>query len=186
VKTISEDNRTKMMTGTMTWYSPTSSSRASNNSRGEIPDDDCIDYHDVEAGQGSPDELAAATEGLVMSAEQARMSRDGVQSLRRLVIQCEDAYQAQAMLKTSSECEPPFIKLRDGAEPVRMSARKYVPPQLNFMRDKIRELEELNFVYKNSKAEWASPPLILLKPGPEQYRMRVYLRISNASIKPTA
>jgi hypothetical protein len=38
------------------------------------------------------------------------------------------------------------IKLRDGAEPVRMSARKYAPPQLKFMRDKIRELEELGLM----------------------------------------
>jgi hypothetical protein len=26
---------------------------------GDIPDDDPIDYHDVDAGQGSPEELAA-------------------------------------------------------------------------------------------------------------------------------
>jgi hypothetical protein len=34
-----------------------------------------------------------------------------------------------------------------------MPARKYAPPQLKFMRDKKQELEELNLVYKNSKAE---------------------------------
>jgi hypothetical protein len=78
------------------------------------------------------------------------------------------------------------IKLRDGAEPVRMSARKYAPPQLKFMRDKIRELEKLGLVYKNTGAEWASPPLILPKPGPDQYCMTVDLRVPNASTKPTA
>jgi hypothetical protein len=35
---------------------------------------------------------------------------------------------------------------------VRMSARKYAPPQLKFMRDKIRELEELGLVVKNTGA----------------------------------
>jgi hypothetical protein len=49
--------------------------------------------------------------------------------------------------------KPIVIKLRDGAEPVQMSARKYAPPQLKFMRDKIRELEELGLVYKNTGAE---------------------------------
>jgi hypothetical protein len=49
--------------------------------------------------------------------------------------------------------KPLVIKLRDVAEPVRMSARKYAPPQLKFMRDKIRELEELGLVYKNTGAE---------------------------------
>jgi Reverse transcriptase (RNA-dependent DNA polymerase) len=40
-------------------------------------------------------------------------------------------------------------------------------------------------VYKNTEAEWASPPLILPKPGPDQYRMTVDLRVPNAP-KPTA
>jgi hypothetical protein len=54
------------------------------------------------------------------------------------------------------------------------------------MRDKIRDLEELGLMYKNTGAERKSPPLILPKPRPEQYRMTVYLRVSNASTKPTA
>jgi hypothetical protein len=41
-------------------------------------------------------------------------------------------------------------------------------------------------VYKNTGAEWASPPFILLEPGPEQYRMTVDLRVPNASTTPTA
>jgi hypothetical protein len=45
---------------------------------GEIPDDNPIDYHDVDVGQGSPEELADAIKGLITSAEQAGMSRDGV------------------------------------------------------------------------------------------------------------
>jgi hypothetical protein len=44
----------------------------------------------------------------------------------------------------------------------------------------------LNLVYKNSEAEWASPPLTLPKPGPDQYRMTVDLRLPNASKVPAA
>jgi hypothetical protein len=77
--------------------------------------------------------------------------------------------------------KPLVIKLRDGAEPVRMSARKYDPPQLRFMRDKINELDELGLVVKNTEAEWTSPALILLNPGPDQYRMTVDLHVPNAS-----
>jgi hypothetical protein len=47
---------------------------------GDIPDDDTIYYHDVDVGQGSPEDLADAIEGLLTSAEQAGMPRDGVQS----------------------------------------------------------------------------------------------------------
>jgi hypothetical protein len=81
--------------------------------------------------------------------------------------------------------KPLVIKLREGAEPMRMLARKYATPQLKFMRDKIRELEGLGLAYKNTGAEWASPPIILPKPGPYQYRMTVDLRVPNASTKPT-
>jgi hypothetical protein len=81
--------------------------------------------------------------------------------------------------------KPLVIKLRDGAEPVRMTARKYAPPQRKFMRDKTRKLEELGLVYKNIGAEWASSPLIFPKPGPDQYRMTVDLSVPNASTRPT-
>jgi hypothetical protein len=153
---------------------------------GDIPDDDPIDYHDVDVGKGSPEELADAIEGLIMSAEQAGVSRDGVQSLRQLVRECKDVFRLKLGADPPANVKPLVIKLRDGAEPVRMSARKCDPPQLKFMRDKIGELEELSLVYKNTGAEWASPPLILPKPGPDHYRMTVDLRVPNASTKPTA
>jgi hypothetical protein len=35
----------------------------------DIPDDDPIDYHDADVGQGIPEELADAIEGLLTSAE---------------------------------------------------------------------------------------------------------------------
>jgi hypothetical protein len=153
---------------------------------GDIPDDDPIDYHDVDVGQGIPEELADAIEGLISSAEKTGTSQDGVQSLRQLVTECKDVLRIKPGADLPANVKPLVIKLRDGAETVRMSARKYAPPQLKFMRDKIRELEELDLVYRSTGAEWASPPLILPKPGPDQYRMTVDLRVPNASTKPTA
>jgi hypothetical protein len=75
---------------------------------GDIPDDDPIDYHDVDVGQGSPEELADAIENFSTSAEQAGMSRDGVQSLRQLVTECKDVFRlklAQMLRRPSCECE---------------------------------------------------------------------------------
>jgi hypothetical protein len=74
------------------------------------------------------------------------MSRDGVQSFRQLVTECKDVFRLKLGADPNANVKPLVIKLRDGAEPVRMSARKYAPPQLKFMRDKIRELEELGFL----------------------------------------
>jgi hypothetical protein len=114
------------------------------------------------------------------------MYRDGVQNLRQLVTECKDVFRLKLGAHPPANVKPLVIKLRDGAEPVRMSARNYAPPQLKFMRNKMRELEELGLVYKNSRAERANPPLILPKPGPDQYRITVDLRVPNASTKPTA
>jgi hypothetical protein len=153
---------------------------------GDIPDDDPIDYHDVDVGQGIPEELADAIEGLIASAEQAGMYWDGVQSLRQLVTECKDVVRIKLGADPLANVKPLVVKLREGAEPVRMSACKYAPQQLKFMRDKIRELEVLGLVYKNTGAEMASPPLIFPKPGPDNYSITVDLHVPNASNKPTA
>jgi hypothetical protein len=113
---------------------------------GDIPHDDPLNCHDVDVEQGSPKELADAIEGLLTSAEQAGMSRDDVQSLRHLVTECKDAFRLKLGAEPPANVKLLVIKLRDGAKPVRMSARKYAPPQLKFMRDKIRKLEELGLV----------------------------------------
>jgi hypothetical protein len=57
---------------------------------------------------------------------------------------------------------------------------------MKFMQDTICGLEELNLVYKNSEEERASPPLMLPKPGPDQYRMKVDQCVQNTSKNPTA
>jgi hypothetical protein len=96
----------------------------------DIPDDDPIDYHDVDIGQGRPEELAGAIEGLITSAEQTGMYRDGGQSLRQLVIECKDVFRLKLGADPPANVKLLIIKRRDGAEPVRMSALKYAPSQL--------------------------------------------------------
>jgi hypothetical protein len=154
-------------------------------SYGAIPDDDPIDYHDVTVRQGCPEELADAIGGFVTSTEQAGISRDDVQSLRQLVTECKHVSRLKLGAYPPANVKPLVIKLREGAEPVRLSALKKASPQLKFMRDKIRELFKLVLVYKYNGAEWASHLLILPKPWPDQYRITGDLRVPNASTKPT-
>jgi hypothetical protein len=68
------------------------------------------------------------------------MSRDGVQSLRRLVTECKDVFRLKIGADPPANVKPLVINLRDGAEPVQMSARKYALSQMKFMRDEINEL----------------------------------------------
>jgi hypothetical protein len=95
-------------------------------------DHDPIEYHDVDVGQGSPEEMADAIEGLLTSAEKAGMSRDGAQSLRQLATDCKDVFRLKIGVDPPANVKLLVIKLRDGAVPVRMSARKYAPLQLKF------------------------------------------------------
>jgi hypothetical protein len=94
---------------------------------GDIPDDDPIDYHAVDVGQGSPEELADAIEGLLTSAEKAGMARDGAQSLRQLVTECKDVFRLKLGADPPTNVKPLVIKLRDGAEPVRIVGIRCVP-----------------------------------------------------------
>jgi hypothetical protein len=74
---------------------------------GDIPDDDPIDYHDVDVRQGSPEELADAIESLLTSAEQAGMYRDGLQRLTTVCDRVQGRFQAQDWRRSSCECEAP-------------------------------------------------------------------------------
>jgi hypothetical protein len=85
---------------------------------GDVPDDDPIDYHDVDVGQGSLEELEDAIEGLLTSAEQAGMSTDGVQILRQLVTECKDVFRLKLGADPPANVKPLVIKLRDGVESV--------------------------------------------------------------------
>jgi hypothetical protein len=95
---------------------------------GDIPDDDPIDYHDVDVGQGIPEELANAIEGFLTSAEQEGMLRVGVQSLRQLMTENKEVFGLKLGADPLANVKPLVIKPRDGAEPVRMPARKYASP----------------------------------------------------------
>jgi hypothetical protein len=88
---------------------------------GHIPDSDPINNRDVEVGQGIPEELADAIEGFITSAEQAGIYRHGLQSLRQLVTECKDIFRLKLGADPPANVKPLVIKLRDGAEPVRMS-----------------------------------------------------------------
>jgi hypothetical protein len=46
------------------------------------------------------------------------MSRDGVQSLRQLVIECKEVNRLKIGADPPANVKPLVIKLRDGAEPV--------------------------------------------------------------------
>jgi hypothetical protein len=75
---------------------------------------------------------------------------------------------------------PLQIQLKPGAQPVRVPTGTYSMPQMRFMEAKLKENDELGLIRRNPASEWASPPLILPKPGPEGFRFTMDLRVPNA------
>jgi hypothetical protein len=98
------------------------------------------------------------------------VSRDGAQSLRQLVTECKDVFRLKLGADPESFCHQAARRCRTRAN---VSSQK-------FNRDRIRVLGELGMVYKNTGAEWASSLLILSKPGHDQYRATVDLRVPDS------
>jgi hypothetical protein len=73
----------------------------------DIPDDEPIDYHDVDVEKESPEELADAIEGLITSADQAGMSWNDVQSLRQLMTECKDVFRLKLGADPPANFEAP-------------------------------------------------------------------------------
>lgn len=69
------------------------------------------------------------------------------------------------------------IRIRDGAIPLKMKARRYNGPQRKFLNEYMRKLLDKGFVEKRSTASWQTTPLIVPKPGKkDEYGMAVDLQ----------
>lgn len=72
-----------------------------------------------------------------------------------------------------------IITLKSNAKQVRVKLRRYSPPQAAFLRRKVGELIQLGLVRRNNRSQWACAPLLVPKPGPEEFRFTVDLRPVN-------
>lgn len=92
--------------------------------------------------------------------------------------------------KTLSQDSPakvtPFeTTLKPGAQPVRCKARRYSPEQSEFMAKFTDMLTKYGLVYENCNSKWASPVVVVRKPGNRGLRMCVDLRAVNAVCEAT-
>lgn len=68
---------------------------------------------------------------------------------------------------------PMEIRFLKDAVPIRVKTGRYAQAQAEFLREEVEKLERLGLVKKNSSSSWASAPIIVPKPGPEQFRFTV-------------
>jgi hypothetical protein len=103
-----------------------------------------------------------------------------VVKLRELLITYHNAFRLRLGHDPPADVRPLEIELKPDAKPKRIPARKYAPPQPQFLAAKMADMGGLGLVKKNLTSTCASPPLILPKAGPEKFRFTLDLRYPNS------
>ncbi|KAE9160699.1 hypothetical protein PF002_g32560 [Phytophthora fragariae] len=75
---------------------------------------------------------------------------------------------------------PHKVTLKPDAVPVRCKARRYAPEHRAFMKKHVQELIDAGLCIRNPHSKWCSPPLIVKKVEPGDFRMTVDARQVNA------
>jgi hypothetical protein len=99
---------------------------------------------------------------------------------RELLITYHNAYRLRLGQDRPADVRPLKIEMKADSKPNRIPARKYSPPQAQFLGAKMSEMESLGLVKKNLTSRWSSPPLILPRAVPEKFRFPLDLRYPNS------
>jgi hypothetical protein len=143
---------------------------------GKIEDDDPIPQDETEVGDTDHDELGEALQVLADNALLKGASMEFVVKLRELLITYHNAFRLRLGQDPPADVRLLKIELKPDTKPKRIPARKYAPPQAQFLAAKMSEMERLGLAKKNLTSRWASTPLILPKAGPEKFRFTLDLR----------
>jgi hypothetical protein len=125
---------------------------------GKIEDDDYIPQDETEVGDTEHDELGEALQVFADNALLKDASMEYVIKLREILITYHNAFRLRLGQDPPADVRPLKIDLKPDANPKRIPARKYAPPQAQFLAAKL-----LGLVKKNFTSRWAIPPLILPK-----------------------
>ena len=143
---------------------------------------DCIES--ISFGTDTDEEINHCISKIVDEAIQNGISASGA---RRLEIMLK---KSRRVLRIKLGCDPPAkvaplsLKLKHGAKPFKSLQRRYSPEHREFIIKTIRELESIGAVYKNTAARWASPALVVPKPGTGKLRLTVDLKVPNSMTIP--
>jgi hypothetical protein len=146
----------------------------------KIEDDDPIPQDETEVGDTDHEELKKALKALADDAQINGASIKFVTTLRELLITYHNAFRLCLGHDPPAEVRSLKIVLKLDAKPKRIPARKYAPPQAQFLAAKMADMERLGLVKKNLSSKWASPPLIQPKAGPEKFCFTLDLRYPNS------
>jgi hypothetical protein len=133
----------------------------------KIEDDFPIPQDETEVGDTDHEVLKKALQALADDAQIKGASIKFVTKFRELLITYHNAFRLRLGKDPPADVRLLKIELKLDAKPKRIPARKYAPPQAQFLAAKMAYMEHLGLVKKNLASKWAIPPLILPKAGPE-------------------
>lgn len=137
-------------------------------------------------GADTKAEIMSATSKILEAARTNGISPEGHEKLQVMLNKYLDIMRVRLCADPPAKVAPLQIQLKQGARPYRATQRRYAPKQRQFLIDTVRKLEKVGALYKNPQAKWASPALAVNKPGSEEFRFTVDLRIPNSHTVPIA
>lgn len=145
-----------------------------------IPDDD------VNIGKDIPSDIANGIDEMIQRAIHKGLPSMMQRKVEILVKRYANIWRRSLGPDPPAKVTPFRTNLKSGAEPVRCKARRYNNEQSEFLAQFVALLEKYGLVYENQNSEWASPVVVVRKPGARGLRMCVDLREVNAACKATA
>ena len=130
------------------------------------------------------EDVKAALDERFDAALQHGMSRAAADRLRALLDEYTDVFRLEFGQDPPVSVEPLRVRLKPDAVPVKCKQRRYPPVHREFLEQHVQELQDAGLVFENHRSRWASPPRIVAKKEPGQYRMTVDTRGVNAMTEP--
>ena len=125
--------------------------------------------------------MISAIDNMVTEAAAEGLAQEYTDRLRRILDKNKSIWRLSVGLDEPAMVTPMDVRLEPNAEPVRCKARRYPPLHSEFMHEHVQMLEDAGLVYRNPNSAWASPALVVKKPGGGGgYRLCVDLRAVNS------
>ncbi|POM64770.1 Hypothetical protein PHPALM_19656 [Phytophthora palmivora] len=100
--------------------------------------------------------------------------------LAKILFQYRDVFRIQLGRDPPVDMPPLKVTLKPNATPARCKARRYPAEHRAFMKKHVKELIDARLCYRNLHSKWCSPPLVVKKVDPGDFRATVDVRRVNA------
>ncbi len=132
--------------------------------------------------------LDLAIQQMLMRARNAGMPEFWWKKLCILVKEFSDVFRVELQNDPAANVTPMDVSFKDGAKDIVWTSYnlKYTQDELKWLKDHIEKLEKYGFVYRNPHARYASPALVVSKPGrPGEFRLCVDVKRPNSLVTAT-